>query len=93
MVIFRLEEKASINLEGIRVSTAHRIRRETEKAVLLEVVTTTKGIGDIVGMDIRTVGYWLPKSQITYDSKKIEIPDWLWQKKREAMDYIGGGRS
>lgn len=93
MVIFQLKEKASINLEGIRVSTLHRVGRETDKAILLEVVTTTKGTGDIVGIDIRKVGYWLPKSQITYDEEKIEIPNWLWQKKREAMDYIGGGRS
>ncbi len=87
MVIFQLKEKASINLEGIKVSTLHRIGRETEKAVLLEVVHS------VGGMDAKKIGYWLPKSQITYDSKKIEIPDWLWQKKREAMDYIGGGRS
>ena len=38
MVIFRLEEKASINLEGVRVSTAHRIGAETEKGLLIDPV-------------------------------------------------------
>lgn len=31
MVIFQLTEKASINLEGVRVSTTHRIGAETER--------------------------------------------------------------
>jgi len=22
------------------------------------------------------------------DSEKVEIPDWLWQKKKEAMDFV-----
>lgn len=82
MVIFRLEGKASINLEGVRVSTEHRIGAETEKGLLLEVVHVVEG------MDAKKIGYWLPKSQITVDSTTIEIPDWLWQKKKEAMDYV-----
>lgn len=88
MVIFQLTEKASINLEGVRVSTAHRIGAETEKGLLLEVVHVVEG------MDAKKIGYWLPKSQIKLDSEtaekatKIEIPNWLWQKKREAMDFV-----
>jgi len=72
MVIFRLEEKASINLGGVRVSTAHRIGAETEKGLLLEVVHVVNG------MDVKKIGYWLPKSLIKLDSEKVEIPDWLW---------------
>ena len=82
MVIFRLEEKASINLEGVRVSTAHRIGAETEKGLLLEVVHV------VDGMDVKKIGYWLPKSQIKVENGTIEIPDWLWQKKRKAMDFV-----
>jgi hypothetical protein len=82
MVIFRLKEKASINLEGIQVLTAHRIGRETKKAVLLEVIHS------VDGMDAKKIGYWLPKSQIKYDSEKIEIPNWLWDAKKSAMDYV-----
>lgn len=83
MVIFQLKEKASINLEGVRVSTLHRIGRETEKAILLEVVHVVEG------MDAKSVGYWLPKSQIKMEGGKIEIPDWLWGAKKSAMDYVG----
>lgn len=87
MVIFQLREKAQISLDGHKVSTAHRIERETDKAVLLEVVHVVEG------MDMKKVAYWLPKSQIKLDSEtaekatKIEIPNWLWEKKREAMDF------
>ena len=84
MVIFQLKEKASINLDGIKVSTLHRIGRETEKAVLLEVVHS------VGGMDAKKIGYWLPKSQIKYDADKIEIPNWHWDAKKSAMDYVGG---
>lgn len=84
MVIFQLKAKASINLEGIQVSTLHRIGRETEKGVLLEVVHS------VDGMDAKKIGYWLPKSQIKYDADKIEIPNWLWEAKKSAMDYVGG---
>ena len=85
MVIFQLTEKASkasINLEGVRVSTAHRIGAETEKGLLLEVVHV------VDGMDVKKIGYWLPKSLIKVENGTIEIPDWLWQKKREAMDFV-----
>ena len=82
MVIFQLTEKASINLEGVRVSTAHRIGAQTEKGLLLEVVHVVNG------MDVKKIGYWLPKSQIKVEGGTIEIPDWLWQKKREAMDFV-----
>ncbi|MDY0183869.1 MAG: hypothetical protein RBR39_11265 [Proteiniphilum sp.] len=84
-MIFQLTEKASkasINLEGVRVSTAHRIGAETEKGLLLEVVHV------VDGMDVKKIGYWLPKSLIKVENGTIEIPDWLWQKKIEAMDFV-----
>ena len=75
MPIFMLKPKASIDPEGHRVEILHRIGRMTEKAVLLEVVRLVED------METRSAAYWFPKSQIDKDDKKIEIPEWLWDKK------------
>jgi hypothetical protein len=67
-----------------------RLERQTEKAVLM-AITHTSETGE------RTVRYWFPKSRILIDekkpfgeidlkaAKKIEIPEWLYDKRQVAV--------
>jgi len=54
------------------------IRRETEKALLVEVVT---GRGNHAQV-------WLPKSQVAIKGRVIEIADWLLAKKAAEIGGI-----
>jgi hypothetical protein len=89
MVIFQLREISLAGLDGRGSTIGHAIERQTEKAILLAVVHRSSG-GE------RKTCYWLPKSQVKLDGlkpfgeikldafKKIEIPDWLWEKRVPA---------
>lgn len=86
MVIFQLGEKKLVGLDSGEIVVAHQLERQTEKALLLSVVHRS-ATGE------RKASYWLPKSQVKLDNckpfgeikldafKKIEIPDWLWEKR------------
>lgn len=89
MVIFQLREQKIAALDCATVTIAHQLERQTEKAILLAVIHRSPA-GE------RKVCYWFPKSQIKLDGaqpfgeiklqafKKIEIPDWLWEKRTPA---------
>ena len=66
--------KANIRaLDGSMIIQETAIKRETQKAILLEV--TKLGL---------TKSYWFPKSQVTFSGSKISIPDWLWGARHES---------
>ena len=60
-------------LDGSMITQETAIKRETAKAILLEI----NKLG-------RTSAYWFPKSQITFSGNKLSLPDWLWEKRQEA---------
>jgi hypothetical protein len=70
-----LGESKTKALNGSELTTYHYIERETPKAVLLKIEKSADG------MMIEKNEYWLPRSQIKLDHDKIEVADWLWEKK------------
>jgi hypothetical protein len=82
VIILRLGETKVGTLHDAEVVTYHNIDRGTEKAIHLSV----RKVAD--GMEIGKWDYWLPKSQITYDQDKIEIPEWLWAERRGIPDLF-----
>ena len=86
MPTFKLQKSAYFGLDGQQSCIERRIEKQTERAVLLAVINQSSAGG-------RKVCYWLPKSQIKIDgetpvgeiwigrAKKIEVPDWLWEKR------------
>jgi len=86
-MIIKLCEKCVMSLDRQQTSLIHRLEKQTEKAVLLAELHRT-------GANERKVCYWFPKSQVLVDNempwgeidlqaaKKIEVPDWLWEKRR-----------
>lgn len=79
MVIFLLKDKAQNDLGGVTTTISHEIEHQTGKAVLLAVVRK------IDGMELNRVKYWIPKSQVKIEDGKIEIPDWLWEKRQAVV--------
>jgi len=89
MVIFRLGEQKLAALDCGEIVVIHRLERQTEKALLLSVAHRS-ATGE------RKASYWVPKSQVKLDNckpfgevkleafGKIEIPDWLWDKRKPA---------
>jgi hypothetical protein len=89
MPIFQLREKCALDLGGDMTYIDHHLERQTEKAVLLAVIHRSRA-GE------RKVCYWFPKSVVIIDgkkvfgeidlkaAKKIECPDWLWEKRKVA---------
>ena len=56
------------------------IERETEKAIL-----TTIEVDTAIGF--KGMKAWYPKSQIEYDDKVIDCPEWLMDRKLD--EYVG----
>jgi len=77
-MIIHLGESKSSALNGVEITTYNFIERETPKAILLKAEKIA------AGMIISRHEYWLPRSLIKLGSEKVEIPDWLWEKKRNG---------
>lgn len=60
-------------LDGNTYDETIIIDRETPKAILLKIVKHDSA-----------KKYWFPRSQITFSTNSIEIPDWLWEKREVA---------
>jgi hypothetical protein len=86
MPMFKLSKIAIFGLDGKQASIERCLEMQTEKALLVAVIHRSE-TGE------RKVCYWMPKSQVLLDgkkvfgeidltaAKKIEIPEWLWDKR------------
>lgn len=88
-MIFQLRTTEGKDLEDNLYQHIIRIERQTTAGLQLAIIHITKK-GE------RKKSYWLPKSQVLIDdvkpgenvcladAKKIEIPEWLWERKNES---------
>ena len=88
-MIFQLRTTEGRDLDGNLYRHITRIERQTALGIQLAIVHITEK-GE------RTKRYWLPKSRVFVDdvtpgenidmmsAKKIEIPEWLWERRNES---------
>lgn len=89
-MIFNLRETTGADINGNPTTHKAYLKKQTDKALLL-AISHKSANGE------REVCYWMPKSRVTVTmaegkeawgeidlaaAKKIEIPEWLWEKRQ-----------
>jgi hypothetical protein len=77
-MILIFSERKIKSQDRLEISETIDIHRESEKAILLRRVRSF-----VNGTKIPEQ-WWFPKSYISIRDDAIEIPDWLWERRKPA---------